>query len=555
MNPQTTQPQNSKAPVSLDQQAVNLAKSIRHVETSGTPDPFTAKGKSGEYGAYQYTAPTWQTLSQKHLGQAIPLDKATKEQQNEVAYKEIKSLKDQGYKPDQIASIWNSGKPDWQGNVGTNQYGVKYDTPDYVNKVTKTYQSFKQGQNPAQETTTSSVTQPTQNKGLLSNLAEGASNIFRDITKPAVTLAARPIQLAQTLAGQNPTENIPYYGDISTPKNFSDVGKDVGRGLETIALGLPGEGILGAAGMGALQGAGQAVEEGKSASEVATGAATGGLIGGAFGVAGKGFEKIAEYLPERISRAFIPGINEETNKYAVEKGLGSLGSMYKESESSLKTLGKNLDTVLNDPARQGVLATANDIFPAAQAAFPNAELNSEALIANLKKLVPLDTKLVDKLASEGLILKELNKLKSSIGSAAYKTVFDDPSVKAGKEVGNAIYQSIKDFVVKAAPEAAPIFDDFTKEIKLNGALSKAMRRGEKSKIFTLRDLVAMTSGFGVAGVPGAITGYAGERLISNPSVNLAAAGLLSKATNPAVQTAGNLAKRVTTKGLVKATGR
>lgn len=135
------QPTVSTASNQLDPQAVNLAKAIRQTESKGD---FNAKGASGEWGAYQYTKPTWDA-DNKAFGTNYEYGKATPEQQNELAYKKIKSLKDQGHNVGQVASIWNSGKPEWEGKKGVNKYGVKYDVPAYVDSVARTYQQYKQG--------------------------------------------------------------------------------------------------------------------------------------------------------------------------------------------------------------------------------------------------------------------------------------------------------------------------------------------------------------------------------------------------------------------------
>lgn len=135
----------------LDPQAVSLAKSIRHVESGGD---FQSQGKSGEYGAYQFTEPTWDNYS-KQYGINVPLKQSTPQQQNEVAYKKIKEWKDQGKNVGEIASMWNAGegKPDayLKGNSGTNDKGVHYDTAGYAKNVATTYQQLKQqngGYNP-----------------------------------------------------------------------------------------------------------------------------------------------------------------------------------------------------------------------------------------------------------------------------------------------------------------------------------------------------------------------------------------------------------------------
>src|SRR5258708_5460417 len=118
---------NPTQPTQLDPDAVNLAKSIRHVESG---NDFQSEGKSGEYGGYQFTEPTWNTYA-KEAGINVPLRQSTPEQQNEVAYKKIKQWKDQGKNVGEISSMWNAGegKPNayLEGNSGVNDKGVHYD--------------------------------------------------------------------------------------------------------------------------------------------------------------------------------------------------------------------------------------------------------------------------------------------------------------------------------------------------------------------------------------------------------------------------------------------
>ncbi len=128
---------------SLDPQAVALAKAIRQTESQNHPE---AKGKSGEYGAYQFMPETWNAYA-KEAGVNTPIESATIEQQNQVAYHKIKQWKDAGYNPGQIASMWNAGpgKPNAyiEGNKGVNSQGVEYDTAAYAKKVATYYQQFK----------------------------------------------------------------------------------------------------------------------------------------------------------------------------------------------------------------------------------------------------------------------------------------------------------------------------------------------------------------------------------------------------------------------------
>ena len=131
MPPTTQEPQ-------LDQDAVRLAKAIRHVESR---DNENAQGASGEFGLYQWMPDTWASTTKKY--NLDPNDKS-RANQNKAAYTQIKELKDKGFKPDQIAAFWNSGKTDgWEAMRGVNKHGVKYDVPAYVNSIKGAYEQLK----------------------------------------------------------------------------------------------------------------------------------------------------------------------------------------------------------------------------------------------------------------------------------------------------------------------------------------------------------------------------------------------------------------------------
>ena len=100
---------------------------------------------------------------------------------------------------------------------------------------------------------TPATPQPNKQGTFLGNLVRGA-------LKPAVTLAARPFQAVQALAGATPEEqkiNLPFFGEIDTVRSGKDVVRDVGRGLETVALGVG----AGAAGNVARQAVGQGAKQ------------------------------------------------------------------------------------------------------------------------------------------------------------------------------------------------------------------------------------------------------------------------------------------------------
>ena len=169
----------------LDPQVVAMAKAIAQNESNTN---YTEKGKSGEYGAYQWLPGTWAADSQKYLGQAVPFGQATPQQQNQVAYRKIAAWKAAGYGPAQIASMWNAGGGNPDAYKGTfangkpssssapggspNAEGVNYDVPAYAKKVTDTYQQLiaqSTGNNPLSPLTPPSptpltITDPNANK-------------------------------------------------------------------------------------------------------------------------------------------------------------------------------------------------------------------------------------------------------------------------------------------------------------------------------------------------------------------------------------------------------
>jgi len=114
--------------------ASEIAETIKQIESGGN---YEAQGGSGEFGAYQFMPGTWLEWSRqynKDTNGIISGLEMTPENQDKVASWKIQNLLNEGYSPEQVASTWNSGSPDWEGKVGVNEAGVKYDVPGYVEK-------------------------------------------------------------------------------------------------------------------------------------------------------------------------------------------------------------------------------------------------------------------------------------------------------------------------------------------------------------------------------------------------------------------------------------
>jgi len=186
----------------LDPQALNLAKAIRRAETGTSSDPYNARGASGEMGGYQFMPDTWKQWAGQYLQDSNA--EMTVENQNKVAYSRIKELKDQGYNPAQIASLWNSGdansytgfrsdgKTPTVGRV-KNSAGVEVDidVPEYTRKVSQYYRELSSGQSapigPTQFQTT--VPRKTPEQGVLSQLGTGTIELPKEPGKVEKRLA------------------------------------------------------------------------------------------------------------------------------------------------------------------------------------------------------------------------------------------------------------------------------------------------------------------------------------------------------------------------------
>lgn len=555
----------------LDPQAVNLAKAIRAVETGSQKDPWKARGGSQEYGAYQFTPNTWNRESQKHLGRVVPLEQATPQEQNEVAYKSIKEMKDRGLNPGQIASMWNSGKPDAYLDpqyTGVNKYGVRYDVPQYAASVAKAYQSIKgSGEPTVTPITASTVGHEQYAKGPLGT--DPRDSLTDKILDNSVTRTIQKIfpgekvgrnigilgGLAYTKAKDllTGTDATKHY-DISGAATLPQVGGDIAQGALMVGTGLPGGGAtttagktflggakglnmaktaIGRIGQNALIGTGigatGAIAEGKQGEDIIKEGVIGGGLGIAGGVAGELLNKVAQTLPKRFLRSTVTNINDETAEYAVKKGLGTPSKMLRESEASIKTLGNELGETLKNPKYKDITFGAEDIVDDVIKKYPDAELTPEIVLGEMKKLAKLKSGLITKLEQGGrLTLPEVHSLNSELGSNVFKTVFDDPAVKAGKDVGSAVYHTISDRLKTTAPETVPIFETLSKEYPLRKALGIAINRVGKHKAINLRDLMAIIGGGALAGPLGAAGAFVGEKLLTSPTANMAAGGLISK---------------------------
>jgi hypothetical protein len=130
-----------------DALALLVTKALAYTENGGKPNTANpSAGASGEMKSiFQFMPDTWKLYAKQELGD--PNAPLTNENEAVVVHKKVKGWLEAGYKPEQIASMWNAGerrpnayKENWRG---TNKAGVAYDTPAYAKKFVSYMDKFK----------------------------------------------------------------------------------------------------------------------------------------------------------------------------------------------------------------------------------------------------------------------------------------------------------------------------------------------------------------------------------------------------------------------------
>lgn len=543
----------------LDPTVVNFARSIKRVENPGG-DP-NQKGGSGEWGDYQYTKATWDADTKKY-GLNYQFGTATREQQNEVAYKKFSDLKKQGYTPAQIASIHNSGKPEWQGNVGVNKFGVKYDTPKYVDSVMKAYEEIKGGNmNPA-ITPTASTAQPEKKEGFIESLA-------KSVISPVATMVARPIQAGAELLGASAEDVNKVTKDIAgdwvapVPQGIKDVVKDIGRGAETVALGLPIKGVGGAVKVGALAGAGSGLEQ----EGTLGGAVKGATVGAGTGLVAGGISKLLQALPKRLASDAFKGLSDaEIEQVMKTKSIGSMSSIQSQSEKALSAGRNQVKNLISEAEKAGAVGSGNDALRKTILQFPEYNTGStvarrlsgkntgaEQVLNKIKSLISSSAtenrsaiiSAIDKIADGTATLTEKDMVRSAIDRATkggYAKLAKALQPSAGHDLAMEFANNLRGEVQAWVPGTQPIFDDMAREMNILGAVRKLAGK-QKGGLIRWSDIVPFMAGSGLGGLPGGLAATAVNRLAGSPATEFGIAKSvekLSKVSRPVLNRAGLL---------------
>lgn len=222
----------------VDKDALNLAHAIALQESgdkTGRPN-YSAVGDAGtSKGAYQWQPGNFEATAKAH---GLDPNDFSPQNQDKVAYSQIKDWKDKGYQPAEIASMWNSGSPhNWQNHSGTttiNGQQIKYDTPAYVNGVKSHFMqlSGQANQSTSGPQTTQTVTENNPDQPQEKTLGQEEIGRLKDISNT----------INDTVSGKiNPLSGI-VQGAGAIAGGLGDV---VNKGLELIPGVRQVENLLG----------------------------------------------------------------------------------------------------------------------------------------------------------------------------------------------------------------------------------------------------------------------------------------------------------------------
>ena len=327
--PQDTQNTQSNTDSKTDKQALALTHAIALAETGGSGKPdYNAVGDNGtSFGAYQWNGPGKFADAAKSFG--LDPNDTSPENQDKVAYAEIKAMKDSGLQPAQIAAKWNSGGiNNWHDHSGTviiNGKAIHYDTPAYVQRVKGFYQKLNSQpsditQNadgtyspnpqytPIAPVAGNTPVTPTPQPGI--NNGKGVGGLLTKLFKPELTAVGTGIRAIQSIpstakfAYDLATGN--HAGAVAADQQSAQIQKTPMLGVNTapgnsisqnLGLALQTAGQAGGFGAGALatQTAGSDINSGSSIPQTVMDTAL--TYGGA-----KGLELLSPYLAPLLAK-------------------------------------------------------------------------------------------------------------------------------------------------------------------------------------------------------------------------------------------------------------
>jgi len=377
------------------------------------------------------------------------------------------------------------------------------------------------------------VAEKNEKKTIVGMAGDFVKNIFVGVTKPLVQSVAQIPMAAdmavQKLSGkenvQAPTYNLPLYGEIKPPTSKEQI---AGTALKTVSLGM------GPVSGGAAFFGGSAMEENKSAKDVALSAAGGAAFGKATQLVSKGISKVPEGMWSALLKRTSTSVakNPELEKQISKEGIvgmtkggisKKLGLKIQESELQLSDLlSKNEGKISTIKVVDNLRSIYNH--------YSNIPGETEAT----NKILEIGNSLLDK--GKTISVADANQLKRDIYGLVQNTYGKGLlEIPAKKEAQKAIARGLKQEIEKVVPEAKNINVKLAIYIQAQKAIDQRIARETGKGIAgTGIGLFDLMVGGGVGFARGPISGLqalVAKKIAESPAIQTTVASGSQKLVN------------------------
>lgn len=338
------------------------------------------------------------------------------------------------------------------------------------------------------------------------------------------TLAGYGLTAAQEKLGLAPKGTAANY-NLSAPSPLQAAG-DAAQAALTVAapnIGVGGSALtrIGAnTALGAGIGATNAIAQGKDIKGVGTSAGFGALAGGVLSTAAEGVGALVKNLPTWFARSALPKLDAKNAQYALDNTrlIGSADTFLKDSNDAIQSYEGQVQHILSHPEYKALATNSDAITADALSIFKNSDYTPQTLFDNAKNIAPDVSKLISKMEAGQADIQELNTIRKSLDSATKSVYTSLNRPPEAKQLGAALAGAIRDYVQTNAPETAPIFANYSKEIALHKALTAVVKKNNLRPTF--KDFAAGYAGYEAGGWRGLLAAIVAERLGGSTSGKL-----------------------------------
>ena len=383
---------------------------------------------------------------------------------------------------------------------------------------------------------------------LYSKLLKKAATMPRGFERDNLVRQANQLQSGATTYND-------VVGLLGTPVTNKEIlGSTLQQGVNVISAGIPAAKTLkGAVATGALtSGAsafGQGIESNKTVGQSLKGSilptALGGAIGGATFKLSQAVNKTLEKSPQKLYEDAL-NIKDKLEKPVVEKGkevssdllkrkwVGSLKTIYNKTNTANDIVENQVSDLVNNYDKPvGSLDVMEKLYSGLKEKFGD-EYSDEAIV----KVLNGDKFTIEKLRkaainNSDISLVDVNNAKKSVG----KLLSDNDWLKSqddmtlSKKIAQESRTILANYVKELEPKTKPLFDEWSKLIKINDVVVDAYNQNSSKKGLSMADWLISAStlvpsimaGKTLEAIPAVAVGVGAKKIYENPAFKTNAA--------------------------------